>query len=476
MTPAHQSPLQKRARKKLISQSLAGKLAAANPESPLLKSYKNSWWCNNDLVPDENGILHAHLCGNRWCLVCNAIKTAQQINNYAPQLAELAKTQDPYFVTLTRPTCEAEELPAQVNRMKATLRKIKNTESNKLRQVDGIVTFECTHSRGKFHFHIHLLIFGKENAEKILKLWLKENPDSSPLAQNIKPADLKDPGSLKEMFKYMTKIIGRQRKDGGERTPAFISPKALDTIFRALYRKQLIGIWGGKIKAPKKEINEEEFENGTKSNEIWRWEQQAHDWINRETGEILTGYNPSPAIRALVGLPEKDSEPTAVPEVIPKTRKYEPTRQEREEHELNTTRQSVVAELYSQIIPGGNPSPRTHKWLTEQDAEQDLKLIQEAIRHNLNDTGSSTQTPEKQKVSQTWSLNYANVSRPAPDQPPKRSLTLAEKAQKMLARMTPDKRKAAEKDMEERQKWWKFQQEHGVGALIEARTAGLCPY
>ena len=73
--------LKKRARAKYISRALV--LELTKLDSPLKKSYWNTWHCSNILYQEGKKITTKY-CNNRWCLVCNRIRTGKLIAGYLP--------------------------------------------------------------------------------------------------------------------------------------------------------------------------------------------------------------------------------------------------------------------------------------------------------------------------------------------------------------------------------------------------------
>ncbi len=67
--------------------SLPLAVALAELRSPLEKSYRNTVYCADALEQDESGTLKGRYCGNRWCLVCNRVRTARAINRYWAAIA-----------------------------------------------------------------------------------------------------------------------------------------------------------------------------------------------------------------------------------------------------------------------------------------------------------------------------------------------------------------------------------------------------
>jgi len=287
--PKEPSVDKKRARKKFTSLAIATHLAEENPDSPLFKSYERSKHCMETLTPNAEGRLVAHYCKNRWCPVCQSIRIAVLINGYKPQLEKL---QDPYFVTLTRPTCTAEELPWQIKRMGIAWRKLKHRK--KLLQVKGIRKAECTtRPNGLYHYHFHIIIEGRENAEYLIKSWLELNPDSDRKAQDMRPADC---SSMIELFKYFTKLLAKDK--AGNRH--MMDYKRLDVIFRALSGKRIYQPFGG-LSMVSEEIEDEDLKATRDiAQQIYQW--VMNDWYGTEEGDALTNYEPSQSLIKLLSL------------------------------------------------------------------------------------------------------------------------------------------------------------------------------
>lgn len=279
----------KRARKKFTSLAISRNLMRENPDSPLFKSYERSTHCMETLTPNGEGRLTAHYCKNRWCPVCQSIRIAILINGYKPQLEKL---KDPYFVTLTRPTCSAEELPRQIKRMGIAWRKIKHRRS--LQSVPGLKKAECTtRPNGQYHYHYHIIIEGKQNAEYLIKSWLELNPDSSIKAQDMRPANC---SSMIELFKYFTKLLAKDKS--GNRH--MMNYKRLDVIFRALSGKRIYQPFGG-LSMVSEDIEDEDLKATRDiAEQIYTWIES--DWYGTEAGDALTNYEPSLSLVKLLAI------------------------------------------------------------------------------------------------------------------------------------------------------------------------------
>jgi len=262
--------------------------------SSLKRAYGRSLECTQTVVQESDGTMHTHYCGSRWCLTCNAIRTARAINAYGPVIATWS---DAHFVTLTVQNCEGWELSETIKSMQDAFisckRSIKRTHNLPF---EGIRKLEITHNEGAdtYHPHYHVIVEGEVQARALLSLWLERAPRSvSELGQDVRPVV---EGSEMELFKYSTKL-----------TTKGTDPKSLNTILETLYGKRIFQTFGFKLSDytdkldPDGEINESDF--GTKAwtrpNEtvIWRHDQECADWVDESTGECLTGFTPSRKLR-----------------------------------------------------------------------------------------------------------------------------------------------------------------------------------
>jgi hypothetical protein len=280
------STLLKRARAKYLSSQLSIKLLSHNPESSICKSYRNTFYCADKLL-QVGKELTTQYCKNRWCAVCNRIRTGKLINGYFPQLRQL---KEPYFLTLTKPTVSEFDLQKSMDKMGEVWRKIMVSKENQnRRKVKGLRKSECTiRPDGHYHFHFHVLIDGKDNAEWVVSEWIKRMEGATRQAQDIRPANEQ---SLKELFKYFTKLT---TKIDDKRE--LIEYTRMDVIFRAMYGKRVFQPFGG-LKMFSEEIEDltaDEYDFLEDCQKTWKW--HANDWID-EFGECLTGYSPNEQIK-----------------------------------------------------------------------------------------------------------------------------------------------------------------------------------
>lgn len=315
-----QAKLQKRARSMFFTKPLATRLAvvAKLEGSPLEKGYRNTYYCN-DTLSQEEGKIKGHYCGNRWCMTCSRIRTALATNRYMPVLQTW---KDPQAVALTLRNVPPDQLKPTINAMiegaTAAKRAIKRTDKVAFKALRKL---ECTYNpkTDEYHPHFHFIVEGRRAAKLLVKRWLEYFPERTDAkAQHIRPVDQSDE-SLRELFKYFTKLVTK-----GELMPA----KALDVIFRSMKGRRVYQPVG--FVAPKDAADDEgeiPLDEGTEAfsrpaeDVRWEWSQAAADWVDRTTGECLTGYEPAEKFRKFVESIERQGEQ---PELLSTVRSMEP--------------------------------------------------------------------------------------------------------------------------------------------------------
>lgn len=278
--------LQKRAFSKYVTNGLCMKLA--DLESPLHKSYWNAYHCCETLVQSGQKLTGKY-CNNRWCLTCNRIRTAKLINGYAFTLSQL---EDKRFVTLTVPNVTDKTLIETIEKMQLTLKGIQKTFEKRKTLIVGLRKLEVTFNplRKDYHPHFHIVMAnGNGNSETLIDEWLLRFEGTNRKGQNVKQADN---GSSIELFKYFTKIVTKNK----------IYVKALDTIFRSMYRKRTFQPMGLKkdVSEDVDEIQSIIYNDLIPAETTWNWIEEATDWIDQGTGETLTGYSPSETAKKLL--------------------------------------------------------------------------------------------------------------------------------------------------------------------------------
>ena len=162
----------KRAKVKFTQQELLRALLKLG--SPLAKKYDDTLLCSSVLEQDGNK-LRSRFCNNRWCNICNRIRTAKLIKGYGAAIDSMI---DPRFVTLTVPNVPPAELRAEIRRMLSEFRKIQELRRKQKKPlIRGIRKLEVTYNPDmqNFHPHFHFIVEGEAAANELIECWLDRN-------------------------------------------------------------------------------------------------------------------------------------------------------------------------------------------------------------------------------------------------------------------------------------------------------------
>lgn len=271
--------LQKRAKSKAFTLSYLFDLIDLN--GGLTKSYWQTYHCASTIL-QEGLTLSSRYCNQRWCLICNRIRTAKIINGYKK---EIEAFKEPQFVTLTIPNVKAADLRASIELMNKSISKINNNLKRRHKtKIKALRKYECTYNikRDDYHPHFHLIIEGKEIANILLNEWLKYNKTTDIGGQNITAANS---STMNELCKYFTKIVGKDSD---------YNPKALNTMFLAAKGKRTFQPIGIKkdVSEEIEEIQKQEADFVEFENEIYLYEKNTYDWISG-SGLLLSEYEPT---------------------------------------------------------------------------------------------------------------------------------------------------------------------------------------
>jgi hypothetical protein len=208
-----------------------------------------------------------------------------------------------YLVTLTVPNCSGEDLRETFGRMGHCFTLCKRAMKRAGFALLAMRKLECTYNtrRRDYHPHYHVIVDGEAEARELRRLWLHYWPGSAAEAQDVRACD---GGSLAEVFKYFTKLVAPGA--GGKR--GVMPLEALDTIFRAMRGRRVWQPVGFRLSKEEAESIEGEVieVTGTQAFKrtdervLWDWCHDAADWIDRETGESLSEYEPGTRFRAFV--------------------------------------------------------------------------------------------------------------------------------------------------------------------------------
>jgi len=291
----YQKKLLKRAKAKYLTLGYLHKLISL--ESSLIKSYKSTLECSKILRQEGQKVTSTY-CNQRWCLVCNRIRTAKMINGYYDSLNQF---KNPYFVTLTFQNCTGIELSNEIKQMLKNISNICTQFRKKKNHLTGIRKLECTwnYQTDMFNPHFHFIIDGYENSKELIFRWGNIYKDRcTPAAQKLQPASK---GSIKELFKYFTKLV-HSSKDDKDR---FVTATSLDTMFQAMKNKRVFQPMGKlkkriDVSEDIEDVKSEIFEDIDNQLELWLWNND--DWFGVSTNEALTGYKPTSKEKDFINL------------------------------------------------------------------------------------------------------------------------------------------------------------------------------
>jgi hypothetical protein len=241
-----------RANAKFLTQELLLALIEIRNQGLADKGINRALGCGSFIKIDQEGI-KSRFCGNRFCLVCNRIRTAQLYSMYEAPLKALP---DLHFVTLTIKNPTKDKLKSCIQGMYRDFKLLKDALRKQKIKLKGLRKLEITYNdqENTYHPHYHLIISGQFEAENLVESWLDYNETAVKVAQNIKKADEK---ALKELFKYFTKL--KSNNSYSEK----ITISALNHIINSIVRVRIFQPVGIKaLKPPKKQLEkpQEAFE------------------------------------------------------------------------------------------------------------------------------------------------------------------------------------------------------------------------
>lgn len=284
--------LNKRAKAKYSQEPLLNALIKLN--TPLKKQYINSLECASVLNNQGEKITSIY-CGNRFCKICNRIRTGKLINGYSEQLMKL---NDPQFLTLTVKNVPAENLRSTIKDMRKKISLIQdNRRKQKLPLIVGVRKLECTYNvdEDTYHPHFHFIMQSEVIAKEIINEWLIYNPGTVIEAQKTEPAT-----DCIELFKYFTKLTssaGKKFNNGSKLKDEWHYPEAINQIFLAISHLRIIQPMGG-LKCIKDDITDieaaiivDETVKKAENIEVYFW--NVDNWYDPGTGELISSFKPT---------------------------------------------------------------------------------------------------------------------------------------------------------------------------------------
>jgi hypothetical protein len=286
--------LKKRAHKYSISKRIIYGQLQANPRG-ITKGLQRALKCGYQVLIKDDGRTESRYCGTRFCSVCNGIRTNKLVNKLSPVM----EGRKWWMVVLSCQNVPEHELRAEIERYKDTLSRIdKHFKNNKCKKGNGFYVFEITYNlkTNTYHPHIHMMVDNDVTADLILSLWLKYNQPKKvryhalrDRGNKVTPFDeSKGKGIVVEMVKYLTKVV----KVDKEAKQINANCRALNVAYNALNGLRIYQSFGDlrNIAEPTDEeiIQELNALETDLTPGIYTW--KGMDWINEETGEVLTNH------------------------------------------------------------------------------------------------------------------------------------------------------------------------------------------
>jgi len=262
--------------------------------SKCYRQYASAYYCGQTKFVKNGKLVTAQLCKTRMCQTCSAIRTANLINGYESQLEPAMRAKNLFFLTLTKPTVHWMESGSRLEYMLKWFTAVRKRRFKRCSKFKGLRKLEFSvRPTHHLHWHFHIVVVGRKNAEWLQSEWLKNHPEAKEWCQKI---TLATRGTLKEMFKYISKPTF---KDKNGKTVFIPSEEYLDAYnagYCAAKGRRLIQPFGG-LKKVSEEINEKDLEAqdlGRFEGLEWKWDSYILNYVS-EFGEILVpqvGYPP----------------------------------------------------------------------------------------------------------------------------------------------------------------------------------------
>ena len=216
-------------------------------DTPFAEKYENTLNCSC-IIEQQGNVLTSRYCKQRWCKICNRIRTAKLLNGYSSVILEM---NEPQFVTLTVQNVVIDKLHSTIKEMLKTVKLIQDLRRKKnIPLLKCIRKLECTYNatENTYHPHFHFIVEGINHAKELLSAWCNRYPDH---IVNIKGQDIREATKPIELFKYFAKLTAKHESDTfsviGDKVVRneYHYPEALDLIFRTIENFRVIQTMGG---------------------------------------------------------------------------------------------------------------------------------------------------------------------------------------------------------------------------------------
>ena len=266
-----------------------------------LKTILNQTWnvfrCADTMTVKQRKIV-GNYCRCRVCFVCNSIRQMKNYHNYKNYFEQFPRN-ELRFVTLTMQSCLPSDLKSTIQYMNKTFSKIVNCNRQRYKrgQMDKFIGVRClemnfNEETKRFNPHFHLIVVGIDNANMLVRDWLKRNRKNGielkPIAQVVKRVS-DDQKAYKELFKYITKITSNSKSNSKDNN-VYLS--SVVCILDATYNMNTINRFGfnGFIEKDEKDGYEIDIESMEfiEPTGVFEWCKYEKDWYNLRTYELLS--------------------------------------------------------------------------------------------------------------------------------------------------------------------------------------------
>jgi hypothetical protein len=248
------------------------------------KKYWSAWHCSRilKLTHYENKTeVKGMYCKQRFCTVCNRIRTAHYIHAYNKIIDSFNK---PYFLTLTTKNVLGKQLRPRIKQYGNFFRLLNKTCTRKFGGLKYLRKFNIEDTT--YHPHYHIVCEDLDTVGIILGAWMNYfKYEVSINAQDVQECDT---NAKIELFKYFTNVIKRKG------TKYEFEPIAFDLIISALDRIRIfqpVGIKKFK-ESEQLELFSENIDDLLHETEFF-YDDKLGNWIDFDHKTLLTSYKPS---------------------------------------------------------------------------------------------------------------------------------------------------------------------------------------
>ena len=297
-----------RAKRKMVTQKLILSLidvAKEKGDRERVQYYWNAYHCQN-LLTSADGRVFGKYCKTRCCTICQSIRKAELVNRYLPILKGWSDTR---FVTLTAKAVTEDRLQYWIRVFKIAFKRTyqrinKRYQRGKGIKVMGLKSLECNFNpiEKTYNPHFHIVVPNCEISRELIiewqRTWNKKEKLTNAFAQDTRRVNDNEK-CLIETMKYGCKIFtDPTMKKGKGKIEPIIYAAAMDNIFSALKGTRLFDRFGFQI--PPKEKYKSNGEKIISNSQDWIYDLTVSDWVNPDTGELLTGYIAPPSLKHLL--------------------------------------------------------------------------------------------------------------------------------------------------------------------------------